>query len=99
MRDRVVAELKVLGFGLWQMFVEYVTSKKVLTFVLTSVAGMVIKDPNTREWIVGSGIALIIGQGAADFGKAKPAPVVVQATPLVVAPAPPPLGASSVPGR
>lgn len=48
---------------------DLLTSKKFLTGALTTGAAMVIKDPATRQLVVGSGMAVILGQGAADFGK------------------------------
>lgn len=63
------AELKALGVCLWRMLVEFVTSKKVLTAVLTSVAGLVIKDPATRDHVLAVGVTLIGGIAIADAGK------------------------------
>lgn len=45
------------------------TSKKFLTGALTAGAAMAIKDPGTRSLVVGAGTAVILGQGAADWGK------------------------------
>lgn len=49
---------------------DFVTSKKVLTAVLTGVASMVVKDPATRTHIVEIGAVLLAGQGLNDHGKA-----------------------------
>jgi hypothetical protein len=77
--------LKKLGICLWVMLHDFLTSKKVLTAILTSVAGIVIKDPATREHVLAVGITLIGGQAIQDFGKAKaaapPATVAVVAAP------------------
>lgn len=53
---------------------DLVTSKKFLTGALTAGAALAIKDPTTRELVTGAGVAVILGQGAADFGKEKKTP-------------------------
>lgn len=52
------------------MLRDFVTSKKVLTAVLTAVAGALIKDPTTRDRIVAIGLMLLGGQALTDHGKA-----------------------------
>lgn len=52
---------------------ELATSKKVITGVLTTVAGAVIEDKAIATQVVAVGTAVILGQGAADWGKAKKA--------------------------
>jgi len=64
-------ELKQLGVLFWRMLVEFLTSKKVMTAILTTVAAVFVKDPATRDKIVEAGLALLIGIGLTDFGKAK----------------------------
>ena len=49
------------------------TSKKVLTGIITCVAGAVIDDKAVATQVAAVGTAVILGQGAADWGKAKKA--------------------------
>jgi|GEM_PF-6499168 len=63
--------LKALGAGLWQMFHDYITSKKTLTAILTVVTGVLIKDEKVREHVLVVGSALIGGIAVADYGRAK----------------------------
>lgn len=83
--------LKKLGVCLWAMLHEYLTSKKVVTFVLTSLAAKFIADPSVRDRVVAAGLALLVAQGAQDAGKAaavtKAAGPPVAATPTLFPPA------------
>ncbi len=63
-------ELRKLGACLWVMLRDFVTSKKVLTALLTAGAGLFIKDPDARDRVVAAGLALLVAQGATDAGKA-----------------------------
>ena len=56
-----------------RMLVEFLTSKKVLTAILTAAAGAFIKDPATRDRVVAVGLTLIGGIALADHGKAAAA--------------------------
>lgn len=51
------------------MLHDLLTSKKVATAVATLVTAYLAHDPDLKKMAVGTGIALLLGQGAADFGK------------------------------
>lgn len=65
--------MSVFFSALLQSLIGLLTSKKVLTGIATAVAGAIIKDPAVATQVVAVGTAVILGQGAADFGKAKKA--------------------------
>lgn len=52
------------------MLRDFVTSKKVLTAVLTGVAGLAVKDPAMRTRVIEIGLVLLGAQGLTDHGKA-----------------------------
>jgi hypothetical protein len=70
MNPTIKAALLRLGVCLWAMLHDFLTSKKVLTAILTAVAGVAIKDPDTRDRVVTVGVGLLVAQGATDAGKA-----------------------------
>jgi hypothetical protein len=75
--------MKALLLSLGAMLREYLTSKKVLTAVLTALAGVFIKDAAVRDRVVAVGMTLIAALAVVDHGKAT-------AGARAVPPAPPP---------
>lgn len=53
------------------MLREWITSKKVLTAILTAVAGVLIRDHELRDRVMAVGVVLLGAQGANDAGKGK----------------------------
>ncbi len=69
-----------------QMLHDLVTSKKVATAVATVLTAYMAHDPDLKKIAVAAGVALLLGQGAADFGKVaklSPQPAAPAATPTV----------------
>lgn len=64
--------LKALALDLFVMLREYLTSKKVLTAALTTLAGAFIKDPVLRDRAIAGGIFLIGAFAYVDRAKASP---------------------------
>lgn len=62
--------MKAFSLLLLGMLREYATSKKVLTAVLTALVPLVVHDPVIREWVMGSGLTLLLALAAQDHGKA-----------------------------
>jgi hypothetical protein len=60
--------------GLYMTLRGLVTSKKVLTAVGTVLTSYLAHDPDFKKTVLMTGIALLLGQGAADFGKAAKTP-------------------------
>jgi hypothetical protein len=66
MRTVLIALLATLR----TLLIDYLTSKKVLTAILTSLAAAFIPDAVIRDRVVAAGLALLGMQGLADVGKA-----------------------------
>jgi hypothetical protein len=51
------------------LLVDYLSSKKVKTAILTALAAAFIHDPGIRDWVVVTGLSLLGVQGLTDVGK------------------------------
>jgi len=61
--------LLALAITLRTLLVDYLSSKKVLTAILTSLAAVFIDDPGIRDRVVLAGLSLLGVQGLTDVGK------------------------------
>lgn len=66
--------MKTFVTNLLKTLHDLVTSKKVLTAVGTVLTSYLAHDPDFKKTVLMTGVALLLGQGAADFGKAAKTP-------------------------
>jgi hypothetical protein len=66
--------MKTFLTNLLKTFHDLLTSKKVLTAVGTVLTSYLTHDPDIKKTVLMTGVALLLGQGAADFGKAAKPP-------------------------
>ncbi len=81
--------MKALLASLLVMLRDFVTSKKVLTAILTAAAGALIKDPTVRDRVVAAGLTLLGAQAMTDHGKAAEEVKAAAAAPAPKPPRPP----------